>query len=203
MGIEHQLRIVVIVVVDLAGDDLRTPAAAVVDQDDARLFQNRSLRFPSQLHPHAVVLFGRPERRVLRQRKADERQEHDERAGRATVALDRELPVAVKAEAGNVVLVKVFPACELQDRSGAQAPRPSGIERRLRLEHERRRESARNPEPIADASRPHVDETVAAEEAGVGLKQFREAFFQHARRSPDNARGRKSGSRSCRRPRTG
>ena len=88
--------------------------------------------------------------------------------------------MAVEAQAGNVVLVKVFAAGELQDRSGAQAPRPSGIERRFGREQERRREAARNPGSIADAPCPHVDEAVAPEKVGVGLKQFREAFFEHA-----------------------
>ena len=87
--------------------------------------------------------------------------------------------MAVKAQAGNVVLIKVFAAGELQDRPGAQAARPSGIEGRFALEHERRGEAARNPGAIADAASPHVDEAVAPEKVGVGFKQFRETFFQH------------------------
>ncbi len=40
MRVEDELGIVVVIVIDLAGDDFRSAAAAVVDQDQARFFQH-------------------------------------------------------------------------------------------------------------------------------------------------------------------
>ena len=47
------------------------------------------------------------------------------------------------------------------------------------FQHEGNRETARDPQAVADAPRPHVDVAVSAEEVCVGLHQVLEARLQH------------------------
>ena len=85
--------------------------------------------------------------------------------------------MAVKAEAGNIVLVKILTSRELEDRTGAKPSRPARINRRLGFEHKGRREPAGDPEPVTDTAGPHVDVTIARKKQRVGFEQFVEALF--------------------------
>ena len=62
MGIIYELRIVVIVIIHFAWDDLGGAGFAMIYQRDSRFLQHDSLGIATQALPHSVMLPGRPER---------------------------------------------------------------------------------------------------------------------------------------------